>query len=451
MGAGTALFLSGWCFCPDAEIRSLALIVNGHLQALLAFGMPRRDLLPVYHPRLGPAAAMRTRIDPDSEDPHFRILRSGFWGFARVRGDAADGRCEVMLEAELDDGRTTTAQLGSVGTVERRRPLEVTQRNPSDGPFVAISMATHEPPPELFERQLETIRAQTHRNWVCIISDDCSASESFASLAEIAARDDRFVVSRSATRLGTYLNFERALSLVPTEAQYVAMADQDDAWEPDKLERLLTDIGDARLAYSDARIIRDGQVLSETYWSHRRNNHTDLFSLLLTNSVTGAASLFRSELLDDALPFPPAQFSHFHDHWIALTALALGEIAFTSRPLYDYVQHGQASLGHAAANRIAQGERGTVLLPSRERLGEWRGQLLRRRLPADAVRDDPRDALRRAHQSGQARRAGALSARRALRELACGGGGLAGSLDGPRRWAPSAICPGRFCGAGWST
>ena len=78
----------------------------------------------------------------------------------------------------------------------------------------------------------------------------------------------------------------------------------------------------------------------------------DLLSLLVANSVTGAASLFRAELLDDALPFPPAQFAHFHDHWIALVALSLGDIAFVERPLYDYVQHGDATLGHAAANRM---------------------------------------------------------------------------------------------------
>jgi len=38
------------------------------------------------------------------------------------------------------------------------------------------------------------------------------------------------------------------------------------------------------------------------------------------DSVTGAASLFPRELLEYALPFPPRQFAHFHDHWVALTA-----------------------------------------------------------------------------------------------------------------------------------
>ena len=78
----------------------------------------------------------------------------------------------------------------------------------------------------------------------------------------------------------------------------------------------------------------------------------------MANSVTGAASLFPRRLLDYALPFPPRQFHHFHDHWLGLTALALGEIRFVERPLYDDVQHGDAVLGHAQANRMTRlGER----------------------------------------------------------------------------------------------
>ena len=79
-------------------------------------------------------------------------------------------------------------------------------------------------------------------------------------------------------------------------------------------------------------------------------------------------------LLDYALPFPPRQFSHFHDHWIGLVARVLGKIAFVDRPLYDYVQHGDASLGHAAANRITalRDRLGRLRRDPRERVRMWR-------------------------------------------------------------------------------
>jgi glycosyltransferase involved in cell wall biosynthesis len=174
-------------------------------------------------------------------------------------------------------------------------------------------MATHEPSLPLFRRQVESLRAQTHRNWVCVVSDDCSGVSRFAALEHELDADPRFVVSRSPERIGFYRNFERALSLAPASADYVALADQDDRWDPDELETLLEAIGGGQLVYSDARIVdSDGRVLSDTYWQVRRNNHTD----------TGAASLFRRDLLESALPFPPGQFHHFHDHWLGLTALA---------------------------------------------------------------------------------------------------------------------------------
>ncbi len=54
---------------------------------------------------------------------------------------------------------------------------------------------------------------------------------------------------------------------------------------------------------------------------------------------------------DDALPFPPLLAKAFHDHWLAVVALARGEIAYLDEPLYDYVQHGDAVIGHSCANK----------------------------------------------------------------------------------------------------
>jgi hypothetical protein len=79
---------------------------------------------------------------------------------------------------------------------------------------------------------------------------------------------------------------------------------------------------------------------------------------LVANTITGAASLFRREVLDYALPFPPRYGAAYHDHWVALVAMALGEVDYIDRPLYDYVQHDGAALGHARANGMENGGTG---------------------------------------------------------------------------------------------
>jgi hypothetical protein len=366
VGRGTAIFVCGWCFCAGARIVRLRLVLDGRPQSLLAQRMPRLD------------PYLEQGEQPES-------YRSGFWGMLRVGPMAVEERDQTIeLEAELENGAVLTAPLSRVRMIDSDRTpidapaieLRLLEPRASTEPLVAICMATYDPPGDLLAAQLESIRAQTHRNWVCVISDDCSPPGSYRALRELIAGDPRFVLSRSPSRLGFYRNFERALSLAPGTAEFVALADQDDRWDPDKVAVLLERIGDGPLVYSDARLVdRSGGPIADTYWSRRGNNHSDLLSLLVANCVTGAASLLRGELLDDALPFPPAQFQHYHDHWLALVAACSGEIRYVERPLYDYVQHGHATLGHATANQMKSlGDRLRTLRTRglAERARKWR-------------------------------------------------------------------------------
>lgn len=153
-------------------------------------------------------------------------------------------------------------------------------------------MASFDPPPEPMRRQLDSLRQQTHRDWVCVISDDDSRPECAQLLQREIAADERFALVRG-PRLGFYRKFERALAMA-SDSDLVALCDQDDRWRSDKLERLIAAIGGAELVYSDARVVRpDGEVVEPSYWWVRQNNHTDLASLALANSITGAAMLFR--------------------------------------------------------------------------------------------------------------------------------------------------------------
>jgi hypothetical protein len=125
-----------------------------------------------------------------------------------------------------------------------------------------------------------------------------------------------------------------------------------------------------------------GEILSETFWYLQSNGYEDIASLILANTVTGGASLFRRELLELALPFPPP-FSdqHYHDHWLALCALATGELAYLDRPTYDYTRHDESVTVQAASGWFApaQGRRGRLRL-------RWRR--MTRRLRMIAARPD---------------------------------------------------------------
>jgi glycosyltransferase involved in cell wall biosynthesis len=409
VGGGTALFVCGWCVHPRSRVATLEFVLGDEPpQPVTAFGMPRLDPFRALHPDLDPYATEGLTEDPASAaDPRLLGYRSGFWGMVRIAGPRAEGNLRLGLRARLQDGAEVAAKLATLDV----RELAARPAPPEAAPGVVVAMATYNPPEDLLRRQLDSIRAQSHTGWRCVISDDCSDAAGSAALARAVGGDPRFTVSRSPRRLGFYRNFERALSLVPTGTRFVALADQDDVWHPDKLATLVAEIGPAQLIYSDARVVsRDGEEISPTWWGRRRNNHTDVLSQLVANSVTGAALLLRGELLDDALPFPPGQFHHYHDHWLGLLALCLGEVAYVDRPLFDYVQHAQASLGHEAANRMPSfAERLHSGRSAADRVRLWRLHYF-----ADASRLKQLTAVLELRLGGRVRR----PARRALRRFA---------------------------------
>jgi glycosyltransferase involved in cell wall biosynthesis len=264
-------------------------------------------------------------------------VRDRFWAMVPVK---AQGRA-VEIAAVRGEA---VAPLGRIEVVEPVAPPSLGRPAPEG--LIAICMTTFEPDLALFRAQVESLRAQTDERWVCVVSDDASAPEHVERIWEVLGDDPRFLFSRSEQRLGFYRNFERALQLAPAEARLLALCDQDDRWWPEKLAVLREAIGGAGLVYSDLRLVdAEGGVLRDTLWRGRRNNHTDLTSMLVANTITGAAMMLRRDVVELSLPFPDTPGASFHDAWLAVVGLAAGDVAYVDRPLYDYVQHTGAFFG----------------------------------------------------------------------------------------------------------
>lgn len=331
VGLGSMVFLEGELETDDRP-EAIELVVGGNRAQALTIGVPSAG------DRLG----------------------SRWWqAIVPLAPVSVPQGADVSIRVHARGGGTTELGLGSLVL----NPGEPPSANQAAGEMVAICMATHEPPPDLFGSQIESIRAQTHTDWVCLISDDGSSEDARAEIERAIAGDPRFRFEAHPERVGIYRNFERALRDVPPGARYVALSDQDDRWHPDKLASLVAALGpDDVLAHSDARIVAaGGDVLAPTFWPRGRPRDDRLADLLFANPVSGSAALFRCEALRFVLPFPALAGSAFHDRWIALVCAALGGIAYVDRPLYDYVQHEAAAHGHRAAV-------GAAGPPPRERL-----------------------------------------------------------------------------------
>ena len=338
LGQGTAFYLAGWCYHPKARIQKLEIVTQGVAHPVTAWGVPRPDVQVAHGSYL---------------DHSRRCYHSGFWGFVPFCRIEKTLEASIALRATLSNGKTCEKEVARIrlhpGFEARNSKLDPQVRTPR----VAICMATYNPAADLFQRQVDSIRNQTFSDWVCLISDDGSRPDIFEQARRIIGDDPRFQVHRSKTGVGFYANFERCLSLVPENCEFVALSDHDDYWHPDKLQSLLAAFAPTTtLAYSDMRVVdAGGRELSPTYWTTRPNNSTRLASLLMANTITGAAALFRRNLLSLILPFPQRIGEAYHDHWIGITALATGTIKYVDRPLYDYVQHGSNVIGHYAPTR----------------------------------------------------------------------------------------------------
>jgi glycosyltransferase involved in cell wall biosynthesis len=117
---------------------------------------------------------------------------------------------------------------------------------------------------------LDSLLAQTERDFCILASDDQSTDETMEILADYASRDDRLIYRRSEDRLGYIGNarrcFELARALYP-EAEYFAWASDHDVWHQRWLEalmRALDEHPDAVVACPlSYRIDADGSILSD--------------------------------------------------------------------------------------------------------------------------------------------------------------------------------------------
>ena len=330
-GLGTALFVRGWAYARRGRIRFLDLFVGEVRFPIADHSQPRPDVLDAE----------------TAQDPEGNSFFSGFEAVVPLSPVAAPAVRAVRLRVVTRDGLVLERRCGELTLLPGDGRAPVAVRWPGEGPRVAVCMATHRPPLDLFAAQVASIKAQTHRNWICIVSDDASPGHVLERMTRLLD-DPRFVLLPKGERLGFYGNFERALRAVPADADAVALSDQDDRWHPDKVETLLAALDDGgELAFADARVVGPGgEPVSDTFWVTRRNNFTSLPSLMAANTVMGAASLFRASLLDRILPFPERLGSAYHDHWIGLNALVAGAIRYVDRPLHDYVQHAENVIGH---------------------------------------------------------------------------------------------------------
>lgn len=223
------------------------------------------------------------------------------------------------------------------------------ERRPQTAPpHVSVVMATRNGARHLAE-QLESIAAQTHRNWSLFVSDDGSTDGTVAILQDFARRFPVQIVQGPI--LGAAANFLSALCHPLLPPGIVALADQDDVWLTGKLSRALRRmepaLGKGPVLYAAESVLTDAALQPLRASSAGRAGPG--FGPSLCQNLFGGHTMVLDEQahrLIRAAGVPDG--IAFHDWWVyQLVSGAGGQLILDPAPVARYRQHDTNVLGGA--------------------------------------------------------------------------------------------------------
>ena len=209
--------------------------------------------------------------------------------------------------------------------------------------LISVAIATYNGE-HFLEEQLNSIYGQTYKNIEVVVVDDASEDRT----VEILQKFQQLYglnYSVNPKKLGVVKNFEKAVT--NCNGEYILLSDQDDIWLPEKISRLVTNIGTASLIYSDGIIfhdkgrVEDGRISGQDWirlFGVDSSNKDFLQYQLLNSFILGCSIMFEKELLMDALPFYESNFNH--DWWLVLCAQNKKGIKYLNEVLFKYRIHG---------------------------------------------------------------------------------------------------------------
>lgn len=268
-------------------------------------------------------------------------------------------------------------------------------RGDNRGNDVSVVMASFNGA-RFIEEQLRSILAQTLPPREILVGDDGSSDGTVRIIKRVA--DSSMVpihVVENERTLGYGDNFLRTASRA--RFRYVAFADQDDVWDPRKIERsvaVLQQPGVRIVAHQMNLIDQHGAFIRLDTHGTRRTvripaGRGDPFGVFFGFTMT-----FERTLLD-MLPAADRGRDSFkpsmplaHDRWVYFLGTAFGDAVLLAEPLAGYRQHGTQSFGIIRSTRrarfLAKLARGRAQAETLAEIAAQRRALIDRHRPAGA-------------------------------------------------------------------
>ena len=219
--------------------------------------------------------------------------------------------------------------------------------------MISIAMTTYNGA-RFVEAQLRSILEQTRQPDEIVICDDGSRDDTVNIIRRIikTSGTDRIRLIENEQNLGYIRNFYKAISL--TKGDYVFLADQDDIWHRDKIEKsmaVMERTGAAAICTASRLIDEnglemDGNAFIVSVLLSRLKEElcpVSFFDLVIENVAQGCTYCFTKEVRAKYLALNSRQL--IHDHQIMFIASLVGKVYACAEPMIDYRIHGSNSAG----------------------------------------------------------------------------------------------------------
>lgn len=253
-------------------------------------------------------------------------------------------------------------------------------------PAVTVLMATFNGG-EYLEGQLRSIAAQGGVDWALWISDDGSTDGTRRIISAFAsAHPARHIRLVEGPRRGSARNFLSLLAHPELPPTAIALADQDDVWMPDRLDRAMRVLqaADGPALYGSATLICD-DALRHPHVSRNAPPRTSFANALVQNVIGGNTMVMTPAAVRMLRAAVPCGDVPFHDWWIYQMMTGGGHpVHIDAAPGLYYRQHTANVIGTgtgwraklARLRKAGSGDYGAWLVSNAAALTEARHGLL---------------------------------------------------------------------------
>lgn len=211
-----------------------------------------------------------------------------------------------------------------------------------DNKTVSVVMCTYNGG-KYIKEQLDSIVAQTHQPHEVIVQDDGSTDDTMDIVRSYMERYPYIRITQNERGKGINNNFFSAIE--KASGEFVAISDQDDVWKEDKLELLLSAIGDKLMCVGRSVPFYDDADERVTVHYDKRKPNCNVVRMMYA-TMPGHCTLFRKSLLQHLpshLESRPIYTHTWYDVILGVTAAALDSIVLIDRVIVMQRRHHDAA------------------------------------------------------------------------------------------------------------